>query len=370
MPHGVVRWAILGAVIRSRRLVRASAPLLVSLAVALPVLGLTSCRSKDVIGQGPAAVVDGHEISRDAVLRLIEAQKRQLKKQGGSGATGIREIDGSGQDTVDATTFSYALTQLVQDQILEGALRKAGVSSKSYEAKARTDLAGQVQGGQTALEKIDKTLVDAKVHSDALTAGLSDVLKKETSATDKAQQVRDLYPQVRASSPDCVSVILATDEIGANAAKESIDAGKDFADVASQLSTDAQSAQQGGFLGCTTPDQIQQQLNIDVSSLAAGAVVGPIAVPQQGFLLLRLDSTTGPTFAQARPQIEQELETQGSGSAALAARQASLHRRAKVTIDSRYGTWDPTSGTVEPPKGPLTTTTTTVPAAPVPASAP
>ena len=369
MPHGAVGSTILGAVIRSRRLVRASAPLLVSLAIALPALGLTSCRSKDVIGQGPAAVVDGHEISRDSVLHLVEAQKRQLKKQGGSGATGIREIAGSGQDTVDATTFSYALTQLVQDQITAAALLKAGVSSKQYEAKARTDLAGQVQGGQAALDKIDKVLVDAKVRSDSLTAGLSDVLKKEASPTDRDQQVRDLYPQVRASSPDCVSVILATDEIGAKAAKASVDAGGDFASVASQLSTDAQSAQQGGFLGCTTPDQIQKQLNIDVTSLKAGAVVGPIAVPNQGYLLLRLDSTTGPTLAQARPQIERQLQAQSSGSAALAARQASLQRRAKVQVDPRYGTWDPKSGTVEPPKGPLSTTTT-VPAAPAPSGNP
>jgi parvulin-like peptidyl-prolyl isomerase len=182
--------------------------------------------------------------------------------------------------------------------------------------------------------------------------------------------VRALYPQVQATAPDCVSIILSTDEIGAKAARASVDAGADFASVASQVSIEAQSAPQGGFLGCASPAQIQQKLTIDVSSLKAGAVVGPVEIPQQGFVVLRLDSTTGPTFAQARPQIEQELNTQGVPPALLGARLAKLLVGADVQVDTRYGQWNPKAGIVDPPAGPLTTTTTVAVPTPPPAAPP
>ena len=85
-----------------------------------------------------------------------------------------------------------------------------------------------------------------------------------------------------------------------------------------------------------------------------GDVFGPVLLAgsdgsKQAYLV-QVSSTTGPTFDQARAGLEQQLE-QSSGSASDEFL-ATLLKKADISVDPRFGTWNEDKAAVLPPTTP------------------
>ena len=143
-----------------------------------------------------------------------------------------------------------------------------------------------------------------------------------------------------------VSHILVDTEAQANAIKQAIDRGGDFAEIATASSKDG-SAKDGGQLGCLDGQQFVEPF----ATVAANQPIGVVSDPFQtefGYHVV-LVTDEAPVSATERAALEEVL---------------GRVRGTAVTVDPRYGVWDRRNGQVVPPPVPgATQTPTPVPAA-------
>ena len=216
--------------------------------------------------------------------------------------------------------------------------------------------------------KFKATMTDRTARSEALLASYADT-------SDAAGQA---YFQSHASQFTCasgkdVAHILVKTQAAAQAIVDQLAAGASFATLAKQQSTDTQSAQQGGSLGCLTAGEFVGAFQSAAEAAPLGKPTGPVH-SQFGYHVILVTKAATVQYADVRSQVAQALQQQASQS--LSAAVTALFKKFKVHVDPRFGTW----GTVtdsqgqstfrvtepKPPK-PATsregTTTTTVPAA-------
>ncbi len=332
-------------------------------AALLLVGGLAACSGTNtVVGRPPAATVDGHEISGAELQNLIDANKKYLqaissdKTNGASAKTELASFSGVNENSASTAKVADLLTQLVVYQATIDELDRLGLKpSKDDEATARDSLTKSV--GADVIKKAGQDLVDFSVKSSAASKALTDLVTKEAKPT--AEQVQDAYPAYKRTHPLCLGLIFTADEAAANEAKTAVQTGEDFGAVATQMSADAQTSEQGGFAGCATIDQATQTFPADFAKAKAGDLLGPVELPAQpdtgqgatpvSWALIKVVSLSGPTFAQAKAQIEAQITAGTAATDAAAKRQAAILKRAKVTIDSRFGTWNPKTGKIDAP---------------------
>lgn len=338
--------------------------------VLLLLAAVTACGSGPV-GRGPAATVNGREISVDRVEGLLHAQQRYLeseKKKAGAQAASVQDsldkLLGQGVDSFSTASAaeavgSWVVYELILDD-LEGHGKKITAKDRST---ARAKLVEQV-GSEEALQKIDADLVSFSIDSNAAYLAVQRLVTASASSSDREQQLRDLYETTKATTPLCLRLIYSETEAAAQAAKARVDGGEDFAEVAADVSADTQTAANGGYAGCATAAEATQAFGSDFTKAAVGDVVGPVTQANGGVLLLQVASVTGPTFEDAKAQLEQQLDAQ-TGDTGVSAYIAKLAKKAQVIVDPRFGTWDAATGSVVPPAAPdapLGTSATTVPA--------
>ena len=129
---------------------------------------------------------------------------------------------------------------------------------------------------------------------------------------------------------------------------------KPFGAVATEVSADPDTAAAQGYAGCASPEQASQAFGGDYTNVAVGDLFGP-TVQSDVWVIVRIGSTTGPTLEQMTPELEAQLGAEDEQ--AVTTRLAELVIGAVVTVDPRYGTWDPETGTITPPPAGTTTTT-------------
>ena len=124
-----------------------------------------------------------------------------------------------------------------------------------------------------------------------------------------------------------------------------------FAAEAEQNSIDTTSAANGGQIPCIASNQIVNQvITSAINGLSAGQLSTPVYEPNsQVWFVLELDGRQAIPFATAEPQIRQQLLAVVSGS--VSSEFSRLAKKAKVTVDPRFGTWSPAAG-IEPPSPP------------------
>jgi peptidyl-prolyl cis-trans isomerase C len=142
-----------------------------------------------------------------------------------------------------------------------------------------------------------------------------------------------LQEQIAALCPSgrYVSHILVETEAQAASIKQAIDRGGDFAEIAKSTSQDG-SAQSGGALGCIDGAQFVEPF----ASVAASQPIGVVSDPVQTEFGYHLILVTGDAPAADVQQVALQEVLGRTGDA-------------KVTVDPRYGTWDPRNGQVVPP---------------------
>jgi hypothetical protein len=336
----------------TRTLTRRSVPVAL---LALAAMLLAACGTGPV-GRRAAATVGGHEIGIDDVTDLMEAQTRYLESQRGNASVdpaqldaALAQVSGVGEGTFSMSEAAGALQAWINYRITVAEVEARGGSITDADREdARAELAAQV-GGEEALAEVDAQLLEFSIDS----AAANKAFQRISAMTDEDREARlqELFAQTAAERPLCLSIIVSETEEDSEAALARIDDGEDFATVASEVSVDAQTAADGGFSGCASPERASEVFGGDYSTVARGDTVGPIE-QETGtgpiYLLVHVTSTTGPTFEQLSAELEQQLNAEVGNRAA---EQLYLARMtADVHVDPRFGTWDPETGAVTPPR--------------------
>jgi hypothetical protein len=148
--------------------------------------------------------------------------------------------------------------------------------------------------------------------------------------------------------PDLVAEARAT----AEDIKRRLDAGGDFAAIATAESKDPRSAPQGGDLGCVASNAFPPEVAASVGETEIGKVAGPVRT-DNGFYLVLVQSRQKEPFDEVAGQIRQFLEQQsGDPLSELLAKELA---QADISVNPRYGTFEQGAGelpTVVPPDAP------------------
>jgi hypothetical protein len=257
---------------------------------------------------------------------------------------------------LDPSVTASWLTALVETEIAKQAIDKAGTKVTKADKAEAQNWADGFFGTADAFAAFPKSFrTDALARYASVPAYVRTHTKPPTDAA-----VRTAYDEslVRnCPSRHYVSHILVASQAAAQAAEAELAAGTDFGQVALKESTDTQSAQRGGALGCIDG----QQIDATFAAAAAATPVGTISAPvqtQYGWHIIKVqDVGQALPFDSVKSEIHTDLIEQGpAGRKAL----VKLMAAAKVTVARQFGRWQVKDGqgSVQPP---TTTTTTTKP---------
>lgn len=347
----------------------------------LVLTAAAGCGSDGLRADRPVATVDGHEITLDEVTAIVDAQiayteaaLKAAKKAGQpsdvltKGEETLAAFRGTGTDTISATGAAQAISTLIEVEVLRTALKKAGgkITDEKRES-TRADLEKELLSQKIKISKAMEPLVEAEVERQALGQALS---KKIAPSDEYEAKLQAAYKaQLAQLTQLCVNLVVTADQPSSQAAFDRIKGGEDFGAVAADVSIDAASAAKEGDIGCVARGDVAGVFGTDaINAAKVGDLLGP-ADGEGSFLIIKINGTKVPTFAESRAQLAEQLPDDSGTKVGKVLSKAMA--AADVTVDARYGTWDAKKGTVVPPVDPLaTTTTTTVPASSIPVTAP
>jgi PPIC-type PPIASE domain len=138
----------------------------------------------------------------------------------------------------------------------------------------------------------------------------------------------------------CASHIQTTTVDEAAFAMSRLRDGDAFADVAAELSTDANTAPIGGSLGCTDPRVFPAEFADALSVTPVGEVGGPVQ-SDLGWHLILVQSKTVATTEEVRQALLDERQATADAAAAEAVSTwlDDAVRAATVTVNEQRGTW-------------------------------
>ncbi len=314
-----------------------------------------------------AAKVDNKSIEQDDLereLRSIAANGPYLKL-----IESRQQVKGTGAGTFDAAFTALALTRQIYYQLIgtELAARKLTVSEADL-AAARVTVIGQIQGEDVFKDfpkPYQDELIRRQAQLDVLTLALNG---NEGPADDATRAYFDSHKDEFASA--CVSHIPVARREKGDDVRARVGRGEDFAAVAKTESSDTQSAQKGGELGC----DIDQSTGFVPEFLLAvfNQPVGEVGAPVQtqfGFHVIKVTKREVPPFDQVKDQARQKLTA--TGQEKLLTWLQETISKAKIEVNPRYGTFDKEGASpgVVPPARPADGTDTTVGLTPAPGPA-
>lgn len=304
-----------------------------------------------------AAKVDNKAISEGDLtneLRSIAANGPYLKL-----VESRQQVKGTGAGTFDAAFTALALTRQIYYRLIstELATRKLVVRPEDL-AAARASVIEQIQGEDVFKDfpkNYQDELIRRQAQLDLLTLSLNGVTG---SAEDAARAYYDGHKDEFASA--CVSHILVATREKADDVRARIARGEDFAAVAKAESTDTQSAQKGGELGCdiTHDTGFVPEFLLAVFNQPVGEVGAPVQT-QFGFHVIKVTSRQTPPYDQAKDQARQKLSA--AGQEKLLTWLQETVSKAKIEINPKYGTFNKEGASpgVVPPARPTDATATT-----------
>lgn len=155
----------------------------------------------------------------------------------------------------------------------------------------------------------------------------------------------------------CASHILVETEEEATEVMTRLENGEDFAELATELSTDTGSAASGGDLGCTTPADYVDSFKEAVLDAPVGDVYPEPVESQFGYHVIVVTERTEPA-AEELPTDEELMAEVIEGGVVGDVEDWFFNsmEAAEVTVAEEYGTWTPVPPTVTPPSSTSTTT--------------
>lgn len=295
-----------------------------------------------------AASVNGVDIPISDVEERIESLRanEQFAQQLAN------DPDGS----VLAGAQAEVLNSLVQTVLLEqGAREEFGIEIGQAEVdEQRAAIVEQVGGEEAFTSLVEQNgltpeQVDFELRRAALGQAVNTAVADGVEVSD--EQVQAFYDENRETrfGPSASARhILVEDEATAQQVLDRLAGGEDFAAVAGELSTDPGSAAQGGDLGELAPGQTVAAFDDAVFNSPVGEVVGPIQT-EFGFHVLEVTERNdeGRPLADVEGEIRDEL-AQGASQEGFNTFLRERAEAAEVTVNPRFGVWNPETAAVEP----------------------
>jgi hypothetical protein len=155
---------------------------------------------------------------------------------------------------------------------------------------------------------------------------------------------RKRFTSLKASDPDklevqCYIGATITDPSTVQPIQLRVAGGQSFRDAVSSVS----GAEVQGGEQCLPSSLLPKE----VTSADEGTVLGPYSNQQGGQFVVQIQARRTGTYDEVADLLKQELTNQQQQDAV-----EKLLSGVKVSVDPRYGRWDPDNGTVVPPKGP------------------
>jgi peptidyl-prolyl cis-trans isomerase C len=313
-------------------------PLVVVLVVAL---ALTAC----VGGNPPAATVDGAPITDDELRDNIALFRflTQLSQQ----PCGRRdEAIGESQDSACAR---FTLSNMIQQDLVA---RYASSHDIQPDAVRVSDAIEQLErnlGGRDALDERLRRL--GLERRDLLALARRLILFGQVQAAIAAdevtdQQVRDLYEEqrLRYTQLHVRHILVGTRSLASRIGAQVTDAN--FAELAMRHSTDQASAANGGDLGPQRAAQLAIYFEPGFVEAALSLGPGEIGAPVQtqfGWHVIQLLRVNVQPLREVRDEIAGPLAAE-----AFAAWLRDESRALDVTVNPRYGRFDPETGEIVP----------------------
>lgn len=314
------------------------------------IVGITLLASAACGSSAPyAARVDGERISEDTLvgeLRSIAANEQYL--------TLVEErqpVRGSGQGTFDSAFTALALTRQIYYTLIETELTRRQLTVSDDDLAAARNLVVQQLDGEEVFVKFPKSyqdeLIRRQAELDLLTLAVNELGTPEQAA-------RAYYDNNQAEfTQACVSHILVAEEAKANEIRAKLDAGGDFATLASAETIDTESKPRGGDLGCDiTPDTgFVPEFLTAVFTQPVGSVGAPVKT-QFGFHLIKVTKRDPVPFEQAADMAREKVTDAGQEKVLTVLQDAV--QAAKIEINPKYGSFRKTGqspGVVPPESG-------------------
>jgi foldase protein PrsA len=337
--------------------------LLLVLSVAVLAVG---CSSLGVRNQD-AATVNGVAIPTDRLTEMTKAQLgQQQMAQQQQGQAPSQDIEGATRQ---------ALEGLIQFQLVLDGAKKAGITIQEADVDARMEqLKRQVEAqGQNFQELLETRQLSERILRDQQRVQLAvDLLAVKLVPYPPDSVLRATLNKRKNDFLEVhVRHVLVKDKATAERVRRELVASGDWAGVARRHSIDTQSKDKGGDLGFNARGSTVKPFETAEFALAAqgdckgrtsGSCTSPISQPvktQFGFHILQVVGVRLPALDNdLRSKLEPTVKDR---------RQQAIQRwfeeqvkQADVTVNPRFGRWDPEQGKVvdrETAPGAATTTT-------------
>lgn len=293
---------------------------------------------------GSAAVVNGDAIE----LSQLEAQVRAQVDAPDSPFAGLPGDQRTGQI---AELQRQILTRLVRVELLSQVAEERGITVSEQEIEDRWQQEIAFQGDEQALLDLLVTLglTEEQARQQLAVQVAQEKLQEAVAAEVEVdeQQVRAMFEERAAQGQyerADVSHILVETEEEAQAILELLAQGEGFEDLARERSTDPGSAEQGGNLGQQPRGTFVEEFEAAVWEATPGEIIGPVQT-QFGFHIIRVNEFIRSSFEDVRESLADELRQQ-QVEASFGELISGLFASAEVTVDARFGAWDPATGEI------------------------
>lgn len=294
---------------------------------------------------GLAATVDGQEVTVGDVERLINSEGETVSKPQFAQFLAY-EIQWAIID--DAAEADYDLTFTEEEVAAEA---DTIYEEFSEEGESREDFLSARGVTETFLENIARQgLIDQSVR-EILIADVEDPTSEEIEAARAESET--------ALTTVCSSHILVPTEEEAEEIMNRLEEGDEFAELAAEFGTDG-TAQEGGVLGCSSPNQYVEPFAEAILVAPVGEVYDEIVQTQFGFHVIEVTDRQEP--AEEDLPSDEELADGLRDQSVLVDLENWFNDAvlaADVTVEEEYGTWEipppsqnnpnPTTPTVVPP---------------------
>ncbi len=302
----------------------------------------------------------------DTEITVAEVDDVFARRAEGSGVASEIAADESGQ--VEQSLRAGVLTNLIRVEVLRQAAQDRDIEVTDEEIAQQREQLIEDAGGEDALQQV---IDQANVSDAELEANLRDqVIQNEITAqlaedvTDEdVRAAFDDDPQGRYGEKVEVRHILTEKRAEARSAIERIESGEDFGEVASEVSIDTVSAQNGGDLGAIGKGATVPEFEEAAFAADEGEIVGPIK-SDFGFHVIEVTGQVpAEDFTDVQSQIRTELES-ASGGQAFNEYITEFVASLDIEVDEQFGRWDDATVSVVPADDGAASEAPVVPTAP------
>ncbi|MFN0091067.1 MAG: peptidylprolyl isomerase, partial [Acidimicrobiales bacterium] len=296
---------------------------------------------------GSAATVDG--VAIDAQVIGDEVQLLRDHPDFAAQAVGTDQLNQENSTEPRPALVASLLTREIGVTLVEAEL-KARSLSVSAEQRTLVETALKAQFG-SALDGLPAGYRDRFVGWNSGFLALDDALAPPPPSEEQIRKAYDDNAELWTQR--CARHVLVQTEEEAQKALADLRSGRDFDQLASERSIDPGSKAVGGSLGCQPKSQYVPEFEDAVWNASLKTLVGPVKT-QFGYHVIRVDEEKQLTYADVRDRIAAQLAPSKGDTVArwIAERLA----KAQISVDPRFGVWDPAAGQVTPlgePETPL-----------------